>query len=81
MKKILIALMALYLLGACAEREQVLEQQPAGKRYQGKRDTNPWDNEPLAWSSGNWAKGDRASWESQIRVRQQRQNENQRIYQ
>ena len=65
-------------LVACGEREQVAE----GKRtYQGKHDSSPWDNEPLAYGSGKWSKGDRASWEAQIKARQQGQDEYKRIYQ
>ena len=51
------------------------------KRYQGKRDTAPWDNDPLAQSSGKWNKGDRTGWETQLKARQQGQNEDRRIYQ
>lgn len=72
----LAVVLALCLLAACGEREQVAE----GKRtYQGKRDTKAWDNEPLAYGSGKWNKGDQASWESQIKARQMTQNEYQRI--
>jgi hypothetical protein len=82
MRKVLLALLAVYALGACGEREQVVEQQSSEKRYQGKRDSKPWDNDPLAYgSSGKWAKGDRTSWETQIKTRQQGQNEDRRIYQ
>jgi len=80
MKKILFLMVAAYALSACGEREQVVEQQPAEKRYQGKRDTDPWNNDPLAYS-GKWTKGDRTSWETQIKARQQGQNEDKRIYQ
>jgi len=63
-------------LAACGEREQVIEQQ-SEKRYQGKRDTQPWDNAPLAaeFRGGTWTKGDQASWEDQIKTRQRWQNE------
>ena len=69
-------------LAACGEREQVVEQQ-SEKRYQGKRDTNPWDNAPLAaeFRGGSWKQGDRASWEEQIKQRQLAQHEHKRIYQ
>jgi len=65
----------------CGEREQVVQQQPSEKRYQGKNDGKPWDNDPLAYSSGKWSKGDRTSWETQLKSRQQGQNEDKRIYQ
>ena len=78
MNKILLLTLAAFLLSACGEREQVIE----GKRgYQGKRDTASWDNEPLAYGSGKWTKGDRTSWETQIKARQLGQNEDKRIYQ
>ena len=80
MKKILFLMLAAYVLTACGEREQVVEQQPSEKRYQGKRDSKPWDNDPLAYS-GKWTKGDRTSWETQLKQRQQGQNEDKRIYQ
>jgi hypothetical protein len=64
----------------CGEREQVVEQQ-SEKRYQGKRDGKPWDNDPLTYGSGKWSKGDRASWETQIKNRQLGQHEDKRIYQ
>jgi hypothetical protein len=77
--RLLALILALLLVAACGEREQVSE----GKRtYQGKRDTKAWDNEPLGYAtngSGKWTKGDQASWEQQIKTRQLTQNEYQRI--
>jgi hypothetical protein len=35
----------------------------------------------LAYGSGKWTKGDRASWETQIKTRQLGQDEYKRIYQ
>jgi hypothetical protein len=81
MKRILFLLIAAFALSACGEREQVIQQQPSEKRYQGKNDGKPWDNDPLAYGSGKWSKGDRTSWETQIKTRQQGQNEDKRIYQ
>ena len=51
--------------------------------YQGKRDTLPWDNAPptAEWRGGQWTKGDRASWETNIKQRQLAQHEHKRIYQ
>jgi hypothetical protein len=63
---------------ACGEREQVAESK---RGYQGKHDSNPWDNEPLVYGSGKWSKGDRTSWETQIKTRQLGQHEDKRIYQ
>lgn len=83
---ILALAVAAFALGACAERDQEPVAQ-GEKRYQGKRDTKPWDNEPLALAAqstaggGKWAKGDRASWETQIKARQMGQHEDKRIYQ
>ena len=76
--KWLLVVVAVIGLVACGEREQVAE----GKRtYQGKRDSNPWDNEPLAYGNNKWNKGDRVSWEAQIKARQLGQHEYKRIYQ
>ena len=77
---LLVAAILAFGLAGCAEREQVSEAKQ-GDRYQGKHDTKPWNNEPLAYGSGKWSKGDRASWEAQIKTRQQGQNEDKRIYQ
>ena len=53
------------------------------KRYQGKRDGKPWDNDsPVAeLRGGKWSKGNQASWEEQIKQRQLAQHEHKRIYQ
>jgi hypothetical protein len=84
MKNILFILIAAFTLAACGERQQVIEQS-SEKRYQGKRDTMPWDNAPLAYkgstASPNWSKGDKGSWETQIKARQLGQHEDKRIYQ
>jgi hypothetical protein len=74
----IVVLMALLGLSACGEREQIAE----GKRsYQGKPDSRPWDNAPLADGSAKWSKGDRASWEDEIKARQMTQHEYKRIEQ
>ena len=79
MIRLLVVLVVGLGLVACGEREQVAAD---GKRgYQGKQDAKPWDSEPLAYGSGKWSKGDRTSWETQIKTRQQGQNEDKRIYQ
>jgi len=71
-----------FALAACSEREQVVEPQ-SEKRYQGKRDGKPWDNEPAVAElrGGKWTKGDQRSWEEQIKQRQLAQHEHKRIYQ
>jgi hypothetical protein len=80
MRLVLAALLASIALAACVEREQVVEQQ-SEKRYQGKRDGLPWDNEsPIAeMRGGKWTKGNETSWEEQIKQRQLSQNEYKRI--
>ncbi len=80
MKKILFLVAAAVALSACGERQQVVEQS-SEKRYQGKRDGKPWENEPLSYGSAKWSKGDRAAWETQIKTRQLGQHEDKRIYQ
>ena len=79
MKRELLWVAAVLCVGGCMEVEQVssLEKQ-AGQTV--KRDTNPWSNEPLAIGP-KWNKGDRTSWEEQIKKRQLAQHEHRRIYQ
>lgn len=67
-------------LGGCMEVEQTGAGPKAGK-YQGKPDTQPWANAPTSHESAKWTKGDRASWETQIKTRQLAQHEHKRIYQ
>jgi hypothetical protein len=79
MKKLLIVVAALFGLVACGEAEQVVVYKQG--KYQGKPDTPSWDNEPPGWGgAGKWTKGDRASWEAQIKTRQMAQHEDRRIY-
>ena len=83
MSRLLVALvLAAFGLAACGEREQVV-QPVSEKRYQGKRDGKPWDNDsPVAeLRGGKWSKGNQASWEEQIKIRQLAQHEYKRIYQ
>jgi hypothetical protein len=79
--KWLLLLMIAFGLAACGEKEQVVVYKQG--KYQGKPDARPWDNEPLApeFRGGKWTKGDRASWEEQIKARQLAQHEHRRIYQ
>ena len=76
-----VLLLAVFGLAACGEPEQVVVYKQG--KYQGKPDTRSWDNEPLAqeFRGGTWKKGDRASWEEQIKNRQLAQHEHKRIYQ
>jgi uncharacterized lipoprotein YehR (DUF1307 family) len=82
MRLLLVTLLLAFGLAACGERQQVVEQQ-SEKRYQGKQDGLPWNNEPLAqeYRGGKWTKGDQKSWIEQIKQRQLSQNEDKRIYQ
>ena len=77
---VVAAVIAAVGLGACMEIEQTGAAPKQGK-YQGKSDTQPWDNEPLAYGETRWNKGDKASWETQIKARNLAQNEDKRIYQ
>jgi hypothetical protein len=67
-------------LTACGETEQVVTYKQG--KYQGKPDTRPWDNDPAVPELGGskWTKGDRASWEQQMKARQLTQHEDKRIY-
>jgi len=78
MKTALLLLIAAFGLAACGESEQVIVYKQG--KYQGKLDTRPWDNEPLAVGP-KWTKGDKMSWETQIKNRQLGQHEHKRIYQ
>jgi hypothetical protein len=56
-------------LAGCGERSQVVIYKQG--KYQGKADTNPWDNAAF----GN----DKGKWEAAIKARNQAQNEYRRI--
>ncbi len=75
------AVIAALFVGGCGESEQVVVYKQG--KYQGKPDARSWDNAPLAAEQrgGKWSKGDRASWEEQIKNRQLAQHEHKRIYQ
>jgi len=77
-RKLVFAGAALLLalgLGACGEREQVIVYKQG--KYQGKPDTKPWENDWGAslYTSSRWSKGDKTSWESALRTRNNGQNE------
>ena len=78
MKRTLALLVATLALGACMEMEQESAKKEVGKTV--KSDTLPWNNEPVA-GGPKWTKGDRNSWEDQIKKRQLAQHEHKRIYQ
>ena len=75
------AIIAALFIAGCGESEQVVVYKQG--KYQRKLDTRAWDNSPLVAEQrgGNWTKGDRASWEAQIKNRQLAQHEHKRIYQ
>ena len=79
---LIIGVMLLSLgLAACGEKEQVVVYKQG--KYQGKPDTRAWENDSpvVEMRGGKWNKGDRASWEDQIKTRQLAQHEYKRIYQ
>lgn len=82
MRLLIAVVVAAFGLAACGEREQIVEPQ-SEKRYQGKRDTKPWDSGPVVAElrGGTWTKGNQQSWEEQIKNRQLGQHEHKRIYQ
>jgi hypothetical protein len=82
MRYALLFLVALGI-GGCGERSQEPVVDGSKRTYQGKRDTFPWDNAPAVAElrGGKWEKGQRASWEEQIKTRQLTQHEHKRIYQ
>jgi len=66
-------------LAGCGEKEQVVVYQQG--KYQGKPDTQPWNDAPAAslYTTSTWTKGDKSSWETALRSRSQNQNEYVRI--
>ena len=77
---LLLAAAAAFGATACMEVEQVNTGAKQGK-YAGKPDGKPWENDPLAIGAYNakWTKGDRTTWETQIKTRNDGQNEYKRI--
>jgi hypothetical protein len=79
MMRNLLLVAAVLSVAGCMEVEQAsTPAKQAGQTV--KRDTNAWSNEPLAIGP-KWNKGDRTSWEEQIKKRQLAQHEDRRIYQ
>ena len=62
------ALAVAVAVAGCMEVEQTAGPTKVGK-YQGKPDTPAWDNAPLAMGP-TWTKGNRESWEKEIKNRQ-----------
>ena len=80
--KIAIAGAALVVVAAmtgCGEKEQVVVYHQG--KYQGKSDTKPWENDPGAslYTTSKWKGGDKGSWETALRSRNQSQNEYTRV--
>ena len=73
----LIVLAAALFAAGCMEVEQTSGSSEKTIGQTVKRDTAPWTNEPLA-QGPKWTKGDRNSWEEQIKKRQLAQNERSR---
>ncbi len=73
-----VLLAALLGLAGCMEVEQTATAKQVGQTV--RRDTVAWNNEPIAHGP-KWTKGDRTSWEEQIKNRQLAQHEDRRIYQ
>ncbi len=69
------ALIALAGMTGCGETEQVIVYKQG--KYQGKPDTKPWENDPggSLYTTSEWSKGDKSSWETALRSRTQNQNE------
>lgn len=62
------------LAAGCGERVEYAPAREPGI-YQGKTDEKPWASVPKVAGASKWQAGDRGSWESAIRQRQQAQNE------
>jgi hypothetical protein len=77
-KRTFALVVATLALGACMEMDPDSAKKEVGKTV--KSDTLPWNNEPMA-GGPKWTKGDRNSWEDQIKKRQLAQHEHRRIYQ
>lgn len=63
-------------LAGCGERPQVIGEKNAGTTV--TRDTRPWQGDPLTFRAP-YTRGDKASWENSLKLRQQGQNEYVRI--
>ena len=74
-----LVLAAAAALVGCGEKDQVIAYQQG--KYQGKPDTQPWQNSPAdsLYTTSTWTKGDKTSWESALKQRSQSQNEYVRI--
>lgn len=73
MTKLLCVLAAAGMLAACGEKGDVVNYKQG--KYQGKPDTRPYESAPGPYAGGKWTAGDKSSWETSIKQRQQAQNE------
>ena len=67
--RILVAVLSFAVLGACGEKPQTTA---SGAK---KSDTRAYEGAQGPYAASGWKTGDRASWEEQMRVRVQTQNE------
>ena len=76
---VILAALGMLALSGCGEKPQAASYKEG--KYQGKPDTPPWDNAPLAYSeySNKWTKGDQKGWTDEIKTRNKFQNEYVRI--
>lgn len=63
MKRLWLAVTVLAALGACGEKPQVLQT--------GKKDAPAYTGTGKAFANQSWKQGDKASWESQMKARNQ----------
>jgi hypothetical protein len=75
----LISIAAALGIAGCGDRPQETVQKQG--RYQGKPDTNPWENDSTAslYTTSKWTKGDKTSWEDALKQRALSQNEYNRV--
>ena len=69
MKHIPLILASVVLLAACSEKSQALGE---GRDH---GDAAPWDGSKHGHMASGWTPGDQASWQKQIKARNQAQNE------
>lgn len=69
MKHIPLILASVVLLAACSEKSQALGE---GRDH---GDAAPWDGSKHGYMASGWTPGDQASWQKQIKARNQAQNE------
>jgi uncharacterized lipoprotein len=69
MKQLTLIVASLILLAACGERSQAMgEERDYG-------DAPPWQGTANGYAASGWTPGDQASWQKQMQMRNQAQNE------